>query len=78
MRHFITRSLELFCNIAIVLIVVASVLSGANTGGIGGALAGLLSGVVISVILFGALFLLMDIADNTRRTAELLINREAD
>lgn len=75
MRSFITKSLEIICQIGIVLIVIGSAISGNATGGFGGAIVGALGGLIFSVILFGALFLLMDIADNTRRTAEALENR---
>lgn len=71
MRKFITGSLELICQVAIVLIILGLTISGFTQGFIAGIL-GLLAGVVISIVTFGALFLLMDIADNTRKTAELL------
>lgn len=69
MKKIITKSLELFCQIAIVIIILATTIGGANAGGFGGAIVGLVTGSVFSVLLFGALFLLMDIADNTRKTA---------
>ena len=40
-----------------------------------GAALGALLGFVLAVIVFGVLFLLLDIADNTRRTRELLERR---
>ena len=72
MRRFITRSLEIFSNIAIALIIMSSTASGA-TQGVVGAIVGFVAGLVVSVIAFGALFLLMDIADNTRRAADALV-----
>ncbi len=61
MRKFILSSLSIFSHIAIFLILLSGVIRGAIGGGVGGETAG--------VILFGALFLLMDIAVSTRRTA---------
>ena len=75
MRKFITKSLELFCQIAIVLIIAAATISGGDTGGLGGAIVGFVGGLIVSIVAFGALFLLMDIADNTRKTAEILETR---
>lgn len=77
MRDMITKSLEIFCQIAIVVIVIGTTVSGANAGGVGGAIAGFLGGLVVSILAFGALFLLMDIADNTRKTAELLAGKNS-
>ena len=77
MRKFILSSLELFSHIAIFLILLSGIIQGAIGGGIGGNSFGVMIGgalgffisLVVCVILFGALFLLMEIADNTRRTA---------
>ena len=79
MRRFITRSLEVFSYAAIVLIVLSSTVSGAAPGA-GGAVVGMVVGLVVSVVAFGALFLLMDVADNTRRAADALasISRERE
>ena len=43
-----------------------------QNGGFLGFIGGLIAGTVMSIVIFGALFVLMDIADNTRRMAELL------
>ena len=77
MRRFITRSLEVFSNIAIALIIMSSTASGATLG-VGGAIVGFVVGLVVSVIAFGALFLLMDIADNTQRSADALASISLD
>ena len=77
MRKFILSSLELFSHIAIFLILLAGIVRGAISGGtagdVGGAIVGgafgFLASLVVCVILFGAVFLLMEIAENTRRTA---------
>lgn len=78
MRKFILSSLELFSHVAIFLILVSGLISGAINGGIAGDVSGavmggaigFLSALVACVILFGAIFLLMEIAENTRRTAD--------
>ena len=75
MRKFITGSLELICQIAIVLLVLVAVISGAQGGGIVGLIVGFVGSLIFSALAFGGLFLLMDIADNTRKTVELLQNR---
>jgi len=77
MRKFITGSLELFCHIAIFLIIVVMFVSGFAQGSIVGGLFGLIAGFVFSGLAFGGLFLLMDIADNTKRTVELLEKRSS-
>ena len=77
MRRFIPASLELFSHIAIFLILLSGIIQGAIGGGItgdaGGAIVGgvfgFLIALVLCVVLFGVIFLLMEIADNTRRTA---------
>ena len=72
MRLFITKSLEILSYIAMLLIVLGAAGAGYNTGGFFGFLGGLIAGVIISVVAFGAVFLLMDTADNTRRMVELM------
>ena len=75
MRRLIVNTLELLCNVAIVLILLMSTIQGANTGGFMGAIFGLIGGFIFSVLVFGALFVLMDIADHTRRSADALQSR---
>ena len=72
MRKLITKSLELFSYLVIFFLVIGAGMSGAAQGGIGGFFLGIFGGVIMSIVIFGALFILMDIADNTRRTVELL------
>jgi len=73
MRRLILRSLETVAYGAIVLVVLGFGAAGAAAmGGFFGFLVGCLGGAILSIVLFGVLFLLLDIADNTRRTAELL------
>jgi len=78
MRKFILSSLEVVSRIAIFLILVSGIIrgaiSGGTTGDVGGAVVGgaigFVSALVICVVLFGAIFLLMEIAENTRRAAD--------
>ena len=77
MRRFILSSLELVSQIAIFLILVAGLINGAIIGGLGGGAGALAGGaigfsvaVVFCVVVFGTIYLLMEIAENTRRTAE--------
>lgn len=72
MRKLITKSLELFSYLVIFFLIAAAGMSGASQNGFGGFLVGIIGGVIMSIVIFGALFILMDIADNTRRTVELL------
>ncbi len=75
MRRFILSSLELTSNIAIVVILLFGLFLGATWldsspfGALIGATLGLLLALVVCVLLFGVIFLLMEIAENTRRTA---------
>ena len=75
MRKFILSSLELFSKIAIFLILFFGLITGivgfssSSFGSLIGGAFGFFVALLICVILFGALFLLMEIAENTRRTA---------
>ena len=72
MRRFITKSLEVLSFVVMALIVLGAAAGGANAGGFFGLVGGLVAGAIMSIVIFGALFVLMDIADNTRRMAELM------
>ena len=82
MKLFIVRCVEIISYIGFFAFIIAGASGGyqrvADLGGIkpvfGAALGGLL-GFVLAVIVFGVLFLLLDIAENTRRTRELLERR---
>ncbi|MGI9205722.1 MAG: hypothetical protein ACR2Q3_17025 [Woeseiaceae bacterium] len=78
MRRFITKSLELFSYLVIFFMITAAGMSGASQNGIGGFLVGIIGGAIMAIVIFGALFILMDIADNTRRTVELLEQQRRD
>ena len=72
MRRFITKSLEVLSFVVMAIIVLGGAISGASAGGFFGFIGGLIGGVVMSIVIFGALFVLMDTADNTRRMVELM------
>jgi uncharacterized membrane protein required for colicin V production len=72
MKRFVIKSLELIATVAMVLIVLGAAISGAIGGGFWGFVGGLIFGGITAIVLLGTLFLLMEIADNTRRTADLL------
>jgi uncharacterized membrane protein len=72
MRSFISKSLEVICQLAIVILLLSGFFGGWQSGGFIGAIGGLIVAFVVSVVFFGALFILLDIAENTRRTAEAL------
>ena len=70
MRSFISSSLEIILQIVFVLMLLAGLFSGYQTGGFFGAILGLISSFVFGVVLLGAVFVLLDIRDNTRRAAD--------
>ena len=70
MRSLIASSLDIVCQIGIVLILLASLVAGWQMNGVVGAIMYLIGGFIFSVVMFGALFVLLDIRDNTRRAAE--------
>lgn len=73
MRRIIVKSLESIAYGAIALIILGFGGAGAALmGGFLGFLVGGLAGAVLSIVFFGALFLLVDIADNTRRATQIL------
>ena len=81
MKLFVIKSLEVVSIIGFFLFIIASGAVGYQSAVqnffnpvIGGVL-GLLFGFVAAVVTFGLIFLVMDIADNTRRARELLEQR---
>ncbi len=70
MRSLIASSLDIICQIGIVLILLAALIAGWQVNGIMGAIMYLIGAFIFSVIMFGALFVLLDIRDNTRRMAD--------
>lgn len=71
MRKLIVKSLETIAYLAILIIILGSGAAGAAAmNGVFGFMIGAIAGAVFAVVLFGALFLLIDIADNTRRMAD--------
>lgn len=72
MRRLITKSLEFLSYIVMALMVLGSAIGGGSQGGFFGFIGGLIVGGIMSIVIFGALFVLMDTADNTRRMVELM------
>lgn len=72
MKRAIVKSLEIISLVIMAIIILGAAISGGSAGGFWGFIGGLVGGGIVAVILMGTLFLLMDIADNTRRTVELL------
>lgn len=72
MRSFITKSLEIICQIAIIVMLLGGLIGGWQSGGMLGGIGGLIGAFLFSIVFFGALFVLLDIAEFTRRTAEAL------
>ena len=72
MRRFITKSLEFLSYFVMAIIVVGAAIAGGSQGGFVGFIGGFLGGAVMSIVIFGALFVLMDTADNTRQIVQLL------
>jgi hypothetical protein len=82
MKRFIVRCVEVISYIGFFIVIIAGASGGyqrvADLSGmqpVWGAVLGAIMGFVVAVIVFGGLFLLLDIADNTRRTRELLERR---
>ena len=78
MRQFIIRSMDIVCQIGVFIVLIYMTVKGASTDGFGGAVVGFLAGLIASVIVFGVVFLLLEIADNTRRTADAVANLYLD
>ncbi|NCQ35684.1 hypothetical protein GW813_11575 [bacterium] len=76
MRKLIMKAFDIFCQVGVVLLLLGGVISGYSGKGIGGAILGLVGAAILSVILFGVLFVLMEIRDNTARSAQLLADME--
>ncbi len=82
MKRLIVKCVEIVSYIGFFAFIIGGASGGyqrvADLGGIKpvwGALLGAILGFIAAIIVFGVLFLLLDIADNTRRTRELLERR---
>ena len=82
MKLFIVKCVEIVSYIGFFAFIIAGASGGyqrvSDLGGtkpVWGIVLGAILGFVLAVIVFGVLFLLLDIADNTRRTRELLERR---
>jgi len=71
MRAFIIRAFEVFLYLTFVAIIVAFGFAAAGEYGTLGAVVGVGVGFVVAVIYSGFLFLVLQIADDTRRIAEV-------
>ena len=77
MRKLISKAFDIFCQVGVVLLLLGGVISGYGAKGVGGAILGLVGAAILSVILFGVLFVMMEIRDNTARSAQLLAELES-
>jgi hypothetical protein len=82
MKRFIVRCVEVLSYVGFFAFIVAGASGGyqrvADLGGVKpvwGAVLGAVLGFIAAIVVFGMLFLLLDIADNTRRTRELMERR---
>ncbi len=78
MRRLITKSLEMLSMVVIFFLVTGAGISGGSEGGFVGLIVGMIGGAIMSIVIFGALFVLMDTADNTRRLVELMEQQKRD
>jgi len=72
LKAIVVKSFDIFCQFGVVVLLLMGVIGGYSAGGVGGAIGGLLSSAIASILIFGVLFLIMDIRDNTKKTAELV------
>ena len=81
MKFFVIKALEVVSVIGFFLVIFIGTVAGYQQADLQfqnpilGASFGLLVGFVAAVVTFGMIFLVMDIADNARRTRELLEQR---
>jgi len=85
MKTFVVKTFETLAAIGFVLVVLAGAAAGWHRatlalywgegfpgGPLVGVVLGAAAGFVVAVVVFGLLFLLFDVAENTRRTREIL------
>ncbi|QDY70426.1 hypothetical protein [Qingshengfaniella alkalisoli] len=82
MRDFFIRSLEKLVGLIVILSIIGVVIGSVSAmfvpdGGFLAGLAVLVGGTIYIILLGGGLYLGLGIYDNTRRTAEALMNRNA-
>ena len=81
MKLFVIKALEVVSMIGFFLFIIGAGAAGYQSAAqqlvnpILGAVVGLFIGFIAAVVTFGMIFLVMDIADNTRRARELLEQR---
>ena len=69
MKSIIVKSFDYICQFGVVALILAGGLFGYQGAGIGGAIGGIIGGLVASILVFGVLFILMEIRDNTQKSA---------
>jgi len=74
MKSVIVKSFEFICKIGVVALILTGGAIGYGSGqaygyGVAGAISGVCGGAILSIIIFGILFILIDIRDNTQKTA---------
>lgn len=72
MKTIVVKSFDIFCQFGVIVLLLIGIVGGYSASGIGGAIAGLLFSAIASILIFGVLFLVMEIRDNTRKTAEAM------
>lgn len=76
MKSLVSAGFELVCNFGVFVFLIGGAISGYSDGvmsnhGLMGAIFGLIIGFIGAVLVFGAIFLVMEIRDNTRKAVEL-------
>lgn len=77
MKRFITKSMGWMASLFMIVTVLTSAYTFAVKWGLFGFFLGLLLGTMTAVLILGALFLIKDTADNTRRIVKLLEQRNS-
>lgn len=78
MKTIITKSFDMMCQFGVIILLIGGMAAGYGSDKFPGAIAGLISAFFASVLIFGILFILMEIRDNTRRTAETVARSNGD
>lgn len=75
MKIIITKGFEYMCQFGVFVFLIGGLVGGYSSSevtghGFIGAIFGLIGGLIAAVVVFGLLFLVMEIRDNTRKTVE--------
>ncbi|MFP4522595.1 MAG: hypothetical protein ACLFQK_10655 [Fibrobacterota bacterium] len=76
MKDLIVKSFEIILKIVAALIILMGAVIGYQSAGIIGFIGGLIGAILWAVIVLGGLFLIMDIAENTRAIKRHLESRQ--